>query len=97
MSTVARYIRHAEHFGPADVFETAVGDLDVEDLGRLSLRLQNLDPKWTLPKADRRAFALALDERGVDAKTICRMAMMSRWTLKRVLEELPQVPNQPCW
>jgi hypothetical protein len=93
MTSLAVYIRHAEHFGVADVFETALGDLDVEDLGRLSLRLQNLNPKWALSQADRRALALALHERGVDPKTICRMAMISRKTLKRALEEVVQVPK----
>jgi hypothetical protein len=116
MSTVARYIRHAERFGVADVFETALGEyrhLSPKDLGRLSLRLQNIDPKWTLSQPRRLAFARVLVRDGVDAKTICRMAMISRRTLKRAqaqkrdqdfleagLEPLPQVPfwtSQPAF
>jgi hypothetical protein len=59
MSTRTDYARHAERYGTELVFETAAGlvepfraDLDDRELGYLSLRLQNLDPDWRLPKGE---------------------------------------------
>jgi hypothetical protein len=91
--TLATYIRHAERHGVAEVFETAVADLELRELGSLSLRLQHIDGKWTLPQAARRTFALSLYGAGVGAADVCRMAMISRRTLKRALSEVPDIPK----
>src|SRR5207248_10130655 len=63
--TIEAYVRHAERFGTYMLYEVAAGlvwpfkpDLTTLELARLSLRLQELDPKWRLPKrptADRRS------------------------------------------
>ena len=53
MSTLRRYVRHAEQYGVDGVFEAAIGDLDADQLAALELRLRELDPKWRPPR-DRR-------------------------------------------
>jgi len=78
------YVRHAERYGAAGVFEAATRDLDAPDLGRLSLRLQNLDAKWRMPRADRERLALRLVESGEPVDRACRMAQISRTTLWRL-------------
>jgi len=87
MAALAAYVRHAEQHGTEGIFETATADLDAVDLGRFSLRLQNLDPKWRMPKAARGRLALALVEKGLDTKDVCRMAMVSRTTLWRLRQD----------
>lgn len=83
-STLADYVRHAERFGCDGVFEAASADLDASDLGRLSLRLQNLDAKWRMPRADRGRLALQLVESGEPVDRACRMAQVGRATLWRL-------------
>jgi hypothetical protein len=89
------YRRHAERFGAECVFETAVGDLSVVDLGRLSIRMQKLDPRWRVP-ADRAQFAGDLIDAGEPLDRACRMAMISRTTLwrEKVLGDRGQVADQ---
>ncbi len=94
MTTLAAYIRHAEKHDTEDIFEAAAADLDVLDLGRFSLRLQNLDPKWKLPNAARARLALALIGKGTDSRDVCRMSMVSRSTLWRLRQEA-QAPDRP--
>jgi hypothetical protein len=93
-TTLAAYVRHAEKHGTEDIFETAAADLDALDLGRFSLRLQNLNPKWKLPNVARDRLALALIEKGADTRDVCRMAMVSRSTLWRLKQEA-QPPDRP--
>ncbi len=81
---LSEYVRHAERFGCAGVFEAATRDLDAADLGRLSLRLQNLDAKWRMPRADRRRLALHLLAGGESVDRTCRIAQISRTTLWRL-------------
>ena len=81
-----QYVKHAERFGVECVFETAE-DLMPLDRGFLSLRLQNIDPKWKVP--DRERFALDLLEAGVRPKDVCRMAQIGTKALN-LLREVPR-------
>jgi hypothetical protein len=98
--TRADYIRQAQRFGTDLVFETAAGsvwpfrpDLNIRELGRLSLSLQKIDPGWRLPPAEKAGFevrgldgadfALMLIAERVDADRAARMAMVSRRTIQR--------------
>lgn len=83
--TLAGYIRQAEHYGTEEVFETALDDgLDWEDLGKLALRLQNLDPKWKLTVDAQRLFVLTLtDYRQYKLYDAARMAGVSRPTARQ--------------
>lgn len=63
-STLEGYVRQAEHYGTDEVFETALDEgLPLQDLGKLSLRLQNLNPQWKLTVDAQRLFVLALADR----------------------------------
>src|SRR4051794_24759604 len=92
------YVRHAERLGCDDVFETATRDLDTQALGRLSLRLQTLDPDWRVPRAERARLALGLVAAGESVDRACRMAMISRTTLWRLRtgRDTPKSPSQPA-
>ncbi len=109
--TFEQYLRHARRFGSELVFETAAGlvwpfepDLNVRELGALSLRLQHLDPTWRLPKADdgkfevhgvdRVLFALELVAAKCSRDDACAAAMISRATLQR---ELRRSSRPPKW
>lgn len=73
--TLDGYVRHAEHYGTSEVFETAIDEgLRMRDLGRLALRLQNLNPQWKLTTEVQRLFVLSLVERGVSDRDCARMA-----------------------
>lgn len=86
-NTLEGYVHHAEHYGVEEVFETALdGGLGLRDLGRLALRLQNLDPRWKLTPEAQRLFALALVQNGKsdrDAARMvgCRPATVRGWLL----------------
>jgi len=96
MSALARYVRHAELYGfDADYFEIAARDLDPLDLGRLTLRLQRLEPKWRLSQDAARALAISIVAAGESPEWACRAARCSRRTLQRALIDVPQVPDQP--
>ncbi len=81
---IAQYVRHAERFGVDQVFEAARRDLDVRDLGRLSLQLQRIDPKWRLLPRERQRLALDLIADGEPLARVCEMAQVSRTTLWRI-------------
>lgn len=96
--TLEGYVRHAEHFGAEEVFETALDDgLGLRDLGFLSLRLQNLDTKWRLIPEAQRWFAVALVARGVAITDAARMARADRRTVQGwcidpdIAEEAPEL------
>ncbi len=97
-ATLAAYVRHAERFGCDGVFEAASADLDASDLGRLSLRLQNLDAKWRMPRADRERLALRLVESGEPVDRACRMAQIGRTTLWRLRngQDSPKSAPEPA-
>lgn len=88
---LASYVRQAELYGVDLVFETALRELDALELGYLSLRLQNLDPKWR-PPIEGAEFAVRLLQAGADADQACRMAKISRRTLKRH-QQAQDMPN----
>ncbi len=97
MADLASYVRHAERFGTGEVFETACAELDARDLGRLSLRLQNIDPRWRPPDAG--SFALRLLSDDVPAADVCRMARISRQTLWRLRngQDTPKSAPEPAF
>ena len=93
--TLTRYIRHAELYGfDADYFEIAARDLDPLDLGRLSLRLQRLDPKWRLPQDVARELAISIVTAGESPEWACRAARCSRRTLQRALSGVQDNADQ---
>jgi len=96
---LAKYVRQAERYGCEGVFEAATADLGAQDLGRLSLRLQNIDPKWKMPRADRHRLALGLIAAGGPDDRTCRMAQTSRTTLwrHRDAQDTPQSPPEPAF
>jgi hypothetical protein len=100
MTTRADYVRHAERHDTELFLESAARlvapvrpDLSVRELGYLSLRLQQIDEKWRLPKREDGAFeirglegagfALLLVGEGVAERDACRMAMVSWRTVQR--------------
>lgn len=96
-NTLDGYVRQAEHFGTAEVFETALDEgLSLRDLGFLSLRLQNLDPTWKLTLDAQRMFVLALVESGVNAPTAARTAGVGVTTARTWLSDgFPYDGNGP--
>ncbi len=97
MADLASYVRHAERFGTGEVFETACAELDARNLGRLSLRLQNIDAKWKPPDAG--SFALRLLRDDVPTVDVCRMARISRQTLWRLRngQDTPKLAPEPAF
>ena len=79
---IDRYVRQAKRFGTELVYETAAGDLDLLGLGRLSIELQAIGPKWKQP-LDGVPFALTLIDGGATETAACRMAQVSIKTLRR--------------
>lgn len=103
MSDLRTYVRHAERYGPDLVFEAAAGidsaapevshqaDLDVLDLGRLSLRLQNIAPRWRLARDVAFTLARQLLAHDQDVKTAARMSTLSVSTVRKVRAEVAGV------
>lgn len=96
-TTLSGYIRHAEHFGTEEVFETALDEgLTMKDLGFLALRLQNLDPKWKLTLENQERFFAALMNVGVPMPKAAGSAGISiatarLWQQEDVPEESPDL------
>jgi len=96
---LANYVRQAERYGCEGVFEAATADLGAQDLGRLSLRLQNIAPEWKMPRADQRRLALQLIAEGELDDQACRMAQISRTTLWRLRQgqDTPISPREAAF
>lgn len=88
---VERYVRHARRFGVEAVLAPAAQDgVPPRHLGRLSMWLQRIGPNFKPCNEQRRKLAIALLRDGVDRKTVCRHANVSRTTLWRLEHELPE-------
>lgn len=97
-ATLEGYVRHAEHYGTSEVFETALDEgLCLEDLGKLALRLQNLDPQWKLTTEAQRLFVLGItDNRQYKLADAARMAGVSRVTARQWFDaERPPDEDDP--
>lgn len=89
--TLAEFVRHAERHGSELVYETAAkGYLEPEELGLLSLALQQLDRRWRLDAAQKTKLALALCERKLPLKRICEMSQLHRVTVYRLRQQHEQ-------
>lgn len=85
--TLEGYIKHAEHYGTEEVFESALDNgLDLRQLGWLALRLQNLDPKWKLTQESQHLFVLALVTSGWDVGDAARAAGCTKLAARNWVE-----------
>jgi hypothetical protein len=75
--TLRRYIRHAELFGVALVYETAEDDLPVIELGYLVRHLRRVDPNWRLEKRQRATLMKRLLGADVPAKEVADIVGLS--------------------
>jgi hypothetical protein len=69
------YIRHAEHYGTDEVFETALDEgLGLRDVAQLAIKLQYIDPRWKLTLENQYLLVLALLGAGMNLKDAARAA-----------------------
>jgi hypothetical protein len=81
--TRRRFVRHAELYGTAEIFEVAERSLSPADLGALALRLSRLDAKWRLGRDQREQLIAALLDSGMPDKDIRRMCCVSQPTVRK--------------
>lgn len=95
--TLDGFVRHAEHYGTEEVFETAVDSgMNLWDLGRLALRLQNLDPQWKLTRDGQKSLVQALLYwRVVNVQDAARMAGVATATAREWYDELEEAEESP--
>lgn len=96
-NTLEAYVRQAEHYGTDEVFETALDEgLPLMDLGKLALRLQNIDPHWKLALEYQRLFVLGMVYwRIYSLKDAARMAGVGLGTAKVWYEDYVDGNDEP--
>lgn len=88
MSTVRRYRRHAEIYGPECVYEVAAADgFDPLELGQLALALRAVDRQWRLDRDQRDDLLHRLQGCDVDDQTLRRYLGVSQDTLRRMRQD----------
>jgi hypothetical protein len=98
MPTLAEYIKHMERFGPDCIFETAAGDLPVQELGalvgRMNTRAGEADRHdhqwrgWSLPRDERLTLVRRLLEAEVPPKQVERWTGASRSYISKIAAEI---------
>ncbi len=85
------YVRHAEHYGSEEVFESAVKNGgNIAALGTLALRLRNLDARWKLVPAAAKPFVRLLAGAEWSAKRIESATGYSAATARKWLTEVSE-------
>lgn len=87
-NTLDGYVRHAEHYGVDEVFETALDEgLNLRDIGFLAGQLHRIDPRWKLTLENQRLLVLALVYAGQSAKDAASRAGCSLATARLWVDE----------
>lgn len=95
-NTIEGFVRHAEHYGVEEVFETALDEgLGVRDLRSLALRLQNLDSCWKLTPECQRFFVLAMTQHGFDRQMAAHAAGVTMRTAGQWCDEQEVLKEDP--